>query len=81
VNLQQVDRAVADAVTAQKKGAITSPISTPSSYLVVKLMEDPVENHKSFTEVEESVRYRLKLDEKARETQRLLTLVSRKELK
>ncbi|HEX6398605.1 MAG TPA: peptidyl-prolyl cis-trans isomerase, partial [Steroidobacteraceae bacterium] len=81
VDLQQIDRAVADAVATQKKGAVTSPISTPSGYRIVKLLEDPVVNHKPFAEVEESVRYRLKVDEKNKETQRLLALVSKKEVK
>lgn len=78
---QQMDRAVSDAVTSQKKGAVTPPISTPSGYLIVKLMEDPVENHKPFEEVQDSVRYRLKLDEKTKETERLLAQVSKKEVK
>ena len=78
---QQMDRAVSDAVTSQKKGAVTPPISTPSGYLIVKLMEDPVENHKPFEEVQDSVRYRLKLDEKNKETERLLAQVSKKEVK
>jgi peptidyl-prolyl cis-trans isomerase C len=81
VDFQQMDRAVADAVTSQKKGAITSPISTPSGYRIVKLMEDPVVTRKTFDEVQESVKYRLKLDEKNKETQRLLALVSKKEVK
>src|SRR5688572_19749732 len=81
VSYQQMDRAVADAVTSQKKGAVTPPISTPSGYRIVKLLEDPVVNHKTFQEVEESVRYRLKLEEKTKETQRLLALVSKKEIK
>jgi peptidyl-prolyl cis-trans isomerase C len=77
----QMERAVADAVAGQKKGTITPPISTASGYLIVKLMEDPVENRKTFEEVEESVRYRLKLDEKNKETERLLALVAKKEIK
>ena len=81
VSLQQIDRAVADAVSSQKQGAVTSPISTPSGYQIVKLLEDPVVNHKAFAEVEESVKYRLKLDEKNKETERLLALVSKKEVK
>jgi peptidyl-prolyl cis-trans isomerase C len=81
VSLQQIDRAVADAISSQKKGAVTSPISTPSGYQIVKLLEDPVVNHKAYAEVEESVKYRLKLDEKNKETERLLALVSKKEVK
>jgi len=81
VFFQQMERAVSDAVSSQKKGAITPPISTASAYLIVKVMEDPVVNHKTFEEVEESVRYRLKLDEKNKETERLLASVSKKEIK
>lgn len=81
VDYRQMDRAVADSVASQKKGAVTPPISTPSGYRIVKLMEDPVVNHKSFDEVQESVRYRLKLDEKNKETVRLMALVNPKEVK
>lgn len=81
VFLQQMERAVADAVSSQKKGTVTPPISTASGYLIVKLLEDPVVNRKTFEEVEESVRYRLKLEEKNKETERLLAAVSKKEIK
>ena len=81
VELQQIDRAVADAVASQKKGTVTPPISTPSGYRIVKLLEDPVVKRKSFEEVQDSVRYRLKLDEKNKETERLMALVNQKGVK
>jgi len=44
-------------------------------------MEDPVVERKSSDAVQDAVRYRLQIDEKAKETERLLAQVSNKELR
>jgi hypothetical protein len=48
---------------------------------IVNLMEDPVVERKSSDAVQDAVRYRLQIDEKAKETERLLAQVSKKELR
>ena len=76
----QLERTISDAVFAAKKGALLQPINTTAGYQIVRLVEDPAVETKPFEEVQESVRYRLQLEKKTQEMERLTASVKRKEL-
>ena len=76
----QMEKTFAEKVFSLKKGETSEPINTSAGYHIVRLLAEPVEDKKDLKEIEGSVRYRIRNEEKTKEMERLLSKVKVKDL-
>lgn len=68
----QIDKMVFQKALAMKKGEVSEPITAPSGYYIVQLLEDPVAEPLPLEEVQKQIQYQLRHAAKQAEMKRLL---------
>ncbi len=70
-----IHKAFSEAAFSIKEGAMSQPIETPYGYHIIKVLEAPKVNRKSFESVKGEIRYELRNAAKSSEREKIIGLI------